>query len=62
MDEAILKFKIPVHKEVRIQAKYHMIDNWENEFAYMKVDGKTSKIMYYQSGKEKCMKILKNFK
>jgi len=29
---------LPGHQDVRIQAKYHMFDNWNGEYGYLKVD------------------------
>jgi hypothetical protein len=29
---------LPEHTTVRINASYHMLDSWEGETAYMKVD------------------------
>lgn len=38
--EVSKKFKLPIHSFVKISASYHMLDKWEGETAYMKVNDK----------------------
>jgi len=35
-------YDLPEHSLVRIKANYHMLDNWEGENGYMKVDDKNT--------------------
>lgn len=40
-NEISKKFYISIeHKQVKVTASYHMLDNWEGEFGYMKINGK----------------------
>ena len=44
--------RLPSHSLIRIKTNYHMIDNWEGEQGYMKVDDKNvwNKKGIYQKG------------
>jgi hypothetical protein len=34
------KFDLPEHSNIRVQARYHFLDSWEGESAFLKVDDK----------------------
>lgn len=39
VDEVKKRFEnLPEHKQVRVQATFHMFDNWQGEHGYMKID------------------------
>ncbi len=37
---------LPKHEKLKVNAAYHMLDSWDGEFAYMKIDGE--KVWYKQ--------------
>jgi len=39
---------LPEHTHIKIQARYHMFDNWEGEYGYMKAD---DQLAWTQTGK-----------
>lgn len=47
--EVTKKFYIDIpHKQVRVTASFHMLDNWEGEFGYMKIN---KKIVWIKEGR-----------
>ncbi len=57
-NEISKKFYINIpHKQVRVTASFHMLDNWEGEFGYMKINGKIAWIKEGRTDKENGMNI-----
>lgn len=47
-EEVSKTFKaLPPHNNIRIQATFHMFDNWQGEFGYMKVNDEMSNLFFF---------------
>jgi hypothetical protein len=51
-------YGLPEHNHIKIQAKYHMLDQWNGEFGYLKAN---NDIVWSQSGKTPSHKSAFNF-
>ena len=38
---------LPAHEKIRVQATFHMFDNWQGEYGFMKIDDQRGIILSF---------------